>query len=440
MSGSQGKAGGWGAMGAADTPQAELRRRYPTYGDLQRRAKWRIARFAYDFVAGGVGDGAPNVAHNREAMDAVRIVPRYALDVSAVATTTTLFGRDYAAPVGVAPMGNIGMIWPRADAILAGAAQQARIPYVSSTVANVGMEELARIAPDSFWFQLYGLPADNHRVSVDLIQRAEAVGAHALVLTLDVPQRQKRVHDIRNGLQVPFRYRPRTVLQIATAPLWALEMWRQGPPRFTNMRKYVGEGASDMEMAAFVQKHMTTGVTWDDIARFRDLWPRALVLKGLQHPEDAERAAALGVDGVWVSNHGGRQFDAAPASIDTVPAIAAALGGRAKVLYDGSIRSGLDVFRALAVGADFTFAGRAFVLSVGALGAAGGGHQAAAFLEEVRTTFAQAGVRSVEEAARCTVLHPNAVRFEPPAGNAAGPEAPRPRVGLSVGVEMGRTG
>ncbi|MBX9701832.1 MAG: alpha-hydroxy-acid oxidizing protein [Acetobacteraceae bacterium] len=427
MSGSQGASGGWGAMGSADTPQADLRRRFPTYNDLRRRAKWRIARFAYDFVDGGVGEGAPNVAHNRAAMDAVRIVPRYALDVSAVATKTTLFGREYAAPVGVAPMGNIGMIWPRADAILAAAAQAARIPYCSSTVANVGMEELAKIAPDSFWFQLYGLPADNHRISVDLIQRAEAVGAHALVLTLDVPQRQKRVHDIRNGLSVPFRYRPRTVFQIATAPLWALEMWRQGPPRFTNIRKYVREGASDMEIAAFVQQNMTTGVTWDDIARFRDLWPRALVVKGLQHPEDAERAVSLGVDGVWVSNHGGRQFDAAPASIDTVPAIAAALGGRAKILYDGSIQSGIDVFRALAVGADMCFAGRAFVLSVGALGQAGGGHQAAAFLEEIRTTFAQAGVRSVEEAARCAVLHPNAVRFDPE-GNAVGTEAPRMRV------------
>jgi L-lactate dehydrogenase (cytochrome) len=428
MSGSQ---GGWLGMGVpAGTPPPSadaLRRRHPTYNDLQRRAKWRIARFAYDFVAGGVGDGAPNVVHNRAAMDDVRIVPRYALDVSAVATKTTLFGREYAAPVGVAPMGNVGMIWPRADAILAAAAQAARIPYVSSTVANVGMEELAKIAPDSFWFQLYGLPANNHAVSIDLIRRAEAVGAHALVLTLDVPQRQKRVHDIRNGLQVPFRYRPRTLWQIATAPLWAWEMWNRGPPRFTNVRKYVRADAKDTELLAFVQEHMTTGVTWDDIARFRDLWPRALVVKGLQHPADAERAVALGVDGVWVSNHGGRQFDAAPASIDTVPAIAAALGGRAKVLYDGSIRSGLDVFRALAVGADFCFAGRAFILAVGALGSAGGRHQTAAFMEEIRTTFAQGGVRSVEEAARCTVLHPNAVRFDPE-GNAAGQEAPRLRV------------
>jgi L-lactate dehydrogenase (cytochrome) len=413
---------GVGAV-AAETPAAALRRRFPTFNDLQRRARWRIARFAYDFVAGGVGDGAPNVEHNRAAMDAVRIVPRYALDISAVSTRTSLFGREYNAPVGVAPMGNIGMVWPQADAILAASAQAARIPYVSSTVANVGMETLAKLAPDVFWFQLYGLPADRHALSIDLIRRAEAVGAHALVVTLDVPARQKRVHDVRNGLVMPFRYRPRTFLDIARAPFWAAEMLNKGQPTFENMRKYVGETASLAEMASFVQQNMVTGVTWDDIARFREVWPRALVLKGIQHPEDAERAVQLGVDGIWVSNHGGRQFDAAPASIDTVPAIAAQVAGRAKVLFDGSIRSGLDVFRALAVGADMCFAGRAFLYSVAALGRSGGDHAAAAFLEEVRGTFAQAGTLSVEDAARATVLHPNAVWLQPPAN------APRPPAG-----------
>jgi L-lactate dehydrogenase (cytochrome) len=400
----------------------------PTFNDLQRRSKWRVARFAHDYVSGGVGDGAPNVVHNRAAMDAVRIVPRYAIDLSQVSIATTLFGREYAAPVGVAPMGNTGLVWPGADAILAAAAQRARIPYVSSTVATVGMEKLAAIAPDSFWFQLYGLPADDHAISFDLIRRAEAVGAHALVVTLDVPMRQKRVHDVRNGLVLPFRWRPKTLFDIARAPVWALEILKRGQPRFENLRKYVGETAGVGDIAAFTQKHMTTGVTWDTIARFRDAWPRALVLKGLQHPADAERAVALGCDGVWVSNHGGRQFDAAPASIDTVPAIAAALGGRAKVLYDGSIRSGLDVLRTLAVGADFCFAGRAFLYAVAAIGQAGGEHATAAFTEEIRGTFGQAGVLSVADAARTTVLHPNAVSFEP-AGNAGGTEAPRPRLG-----------
>ena len=421
---------GWGAAGP-ETPAARRRRKLPTFNDLERRAKWRIARFAHDFVSGGVGDGAPNVAHNRAAMDAVRIVPRYAVDLTGVQIKTRLFGRDYNAPVGVAPMGNTGLIWPDADAILAGAAQAAGIPYVSSTVATVGMEKLAQIAPDSFWFQLYGLPADRHRLSIDMIQRAEAVGAHALVVTLDVPMRQKRVHDVRNGLVLPFKMRPKTIFDIARAPLWAMEMLKKGQPRFRNLEKYTGADASVADLAAFAQKNISTGVTWDDIARFREIWPRALVLKGLQHPADAERAISLGVDGIWVSNHGGRQFDAAPASIDTVPAIAAAVGGRAKILYDGSIRSGLDVLRTLAVGADFCFAGRAFLYAVAAIGEAGGEHQAAAFLEEIRSTFGQAGVTSVEEAQRCVTFHPNALRFDPE-GNVAGTEAPRPRGGQRV--------
>ncbi len=423
--GDTGKPQGWGA-GATETPAARLRRGFPTYRALQDRARLRVARFAYDFVAGGVGDGAPNVAHNRAAMDAVRIVPRYGIDVARVDTGVSLFGRDYTMPVGVAPMGNIGLVWPGADAALATAAQRARIPYVSSTVANVGMERLAALAPDVFWFQLYGLPADDHRISFDLIRRADAVGAHALVLTLDVPARQKRVQDVGNGLVLPFRFRPRTVLDIARAPLWALEMLRQGQPTFENLRAYVGEGASVGDLAGFVQRHMVSGITWDWIARFREAWPRALLVKGIQHPEDALRAVALGCDGIVVSNHGGRQFDAAPASIDTLPAIAAAVGGRAKVLLDGSVQSGLDVFRALAAGADLALAGRAFLWPVAAQGEAGGGHATAAFAEEIGGTFAQAGVRSVTEAKQATVLHPGAVWSDPP-GNAGLAEAPRAR-------------
>ena len=238
--------------------------------------------------------------------------------------------------------------------------------------------------------------------------------------------RQKRVHDVRNGLVLPFKMRPKTIFDIARAPIWAMAMLKKGQPRFRNLEKYAGADASVGDLAAFAQQNISTGVTWDDIARFREIWPRALVLKGLQHPADAERAVSLGVDGIWISNHGGRQFDAAPASIDTVPAIAAAVGGRAKILYDGSIRSGLDVLRTLAVGADFCFAGRAFLYAVAAIGEAGGEHQAAAFIEEIRSTFGQAGVTSVDEAQRCVTFHPNALRFDPE-GNVAGTEAPRPR-------------
>jgi L-lactate dehydrogenase (cytochrome) len=327
-----------------------------------------------------------------------------------VDTTTTLFGRSYAMPIGVAPMGNIGMIWPEMDAILAAAAQKARIPYVSSTVANVGMERLASIAPDVFWYQLYGVPAGGHEISLDLVRRAAEVGAHGLMLTLDVPARQKRVHDIRNGLMVPFKFRPDVVWQIITRPEWALRSARHGQPRFPNLAKYVGDNPTAQQIAAFTQTSMTSGLTWEVIARIRDIWQGPLVVKGIQHPDDAEMAVQIGCDGILVSNHGGRQFDAAPASIDSLPAIAAQVAGRATVMLDSSVRSGLDVTRALACGADFCFAGRAFLWAVAALGEEGGDHQTAAFLEEIRGTFAQSGVRGVEEAkTMATVLHPGAI-------------------------------
>ena len=402
------KPAGWG-QGGLTGRAAELRRRFPTFRELQEHAETRTPSFAYWFAAGGAGDGAPNHSHNRDAMDAVRIVPRFGVDVSQVNTTATLFGRSYAMPVGVAPMGNIGMIWPEMDAILAAAAQKARIPYVSSTVANVGMERLASLAPDVFWYQLYGVPRDNHQISFDLVRRAQAVGAHGLMLTLDVPARQKRVHDIRNGLVVPFKFRPDVILEIMRHPRWALRSLRHGQPRFPNLAKYAGDNPGAQQIAAFVQQNMNSGLTWEVIAKIRDIWNGPLVVKGIQHPEDAELAVQLGCDGVLVSNHGGRQFDAAPASIDTLPAIAAQLSGRATVMLDSSVRSGLDVTRALAAGADFCFSGRAFLWAVAALGEEGGDHQTAAFLEEVRGTFAQSGVRSVEEAKNATILHPNAI-------------------------------
>lgn len=405
----QQKPGGWGAGGFSGRA-AELRRRFPTFRELQERAEARTPSFAYWFAAGGCGDGAPNHQHNRDAMDAVRIIPRYGVDVRQVDTTAELFGRRYAMPVGVAPMGNIGMIWPGMDAILASAAQKARIPYTSSTVANVAMEQLASLAPDVFWFQLYGVPKDDHVITYDLVRRAQAVGAHGLMLTLDVPARQKRVHDIRNGLVVPFKFRPDVILEIMRHPRWALRSARFGQPRFPNMAKYLNSASpSAQDIAAFVQQNMTSNLTWEVIAQIRDIWQGPLVVKGIQHPEDAEMAVQLGCDGILVSNHGGRQFDAAPASIDSLPAIAAQVAGRAAVMLDSSVRSGLDVTRALACGADFCFAGRAFLWAVAALGEEGGDHQAAAFLEEVRGTFGQSGVRNVEEARQASVLHPNAI-------------------------------
>ena len=389
-----------------DEAGLRLRRLFPHYRVMQERARRRVPRFAYDYAAGGVGDGAPNVEHNRTAMDAVRLLPRYGVDVSRIDTRTTLFGQDYAMPVGVSPMGNPGVVWPGTGDILARAAQKAGLPYIGSTVANESIEHFGRIAPDSYWFQLYPLPNNGHERSFDLVRRAEAAGAKVLVVTVDVPCRPKRVGDVGNGLEVPFRWRARTLRDIAVSPAWAIETLRRGRPAFETLRRYVPEGASIFDIAKFGQKEMGQAITWGWVARLRDVWPRAMVVKGIMHPDDAERAVEIGCEGVLVSNHGGRQFDAAPASIEVLPAIAERVRGRAKVLYDGSIRSGLDVLRALASGADFTFAARAFLWSVAAIGQAGGDHATASFREELRSNMGQAGVTTVAEAQQSPLWGP----------------------------------
>ena len=392
-----------------DAEGQRLRRLYPHFGAMQARAKRRVPRFAYDYAANGVGEGSPNVGHSRHAMDAVRILPRYGVDVSRIDTRTELFGQDYAMPVGVSPMGNPGVVWPGTGDILARAAQKAGIPYIGSTVANESIEHFGRIAPDVYWFQLYPAPANDHALSFDMARRAEAVGARALVITLDVPCRPKRVGDVANGLEVPFRWRARTLRDIALSPSWAIETLRRGRPAFETLRAYVPERSSIFDIAAFGQKELGQAMTWDWIARMRDAWPHALVVKGIMHPDDAERAVEIGCDGVLVSNHGGRQFDAAPAPIEVLPLIAERIRGRAKVLYDGSIRSGLDVLRALACGADFAFAARAFLWSVAAIGEAGGDHATASLREELRSNMGQAGLRTIEEAQRAPLWDPRAL-------------------------------
>jgi (S)-mandelate dehydrogenase len=406
------KASSTGRAASRDTPdprKARLQQRFPTVNDLRRRARLRVPRFAFDFVDGGANDEVCS-RRNIEAFQAVELLPRYCIDSKGLSTEVELFGRRYAAPIGVSPMGSPGLMWPGAEKCLAAEAQRRGIPFVLGTPANAAIEEIAAIAPDVFWFQLYRFPYNDHAITFDLVRRADAAGAHVLVPTVDSAGKSKRPRDIRNGVAVPFPINPWTMFQVLTSPFWAMALLKNGMPITANLAPYVPK-ADQVSTARAMQIRSGGSHTWEELARLRDRWKRAFVVKGILHPKDAERAVEIGADGVIVSNHGGRHFDGAPPSIDVLPAIVAAVGSRATVMIDSGIRGGLDVVRALALGAKAGFTGRPFCYGLGALGQAGAAHVVDMFFDEIRTEFIHAGVRSVAEAAAITVRHPGAWRL-----------------------------
>jgi (S)-mandelate dehydrogenase len=390
-----------------DARAARLRQRFPTIDDLRRRARRRVPRFAFDFVDGGANDEVC-AARNIAAFRAVEVLPRYCIEMKGLSTEIELFGARYAAPIGVAPMGSPGLMWPGAEDYLARAAQRARIPYVLATPANASIERIAELARDVFWFQLYRFPHNDHAITFDLVRRAAAAGAHVLVPTIDSAGKSKRPRDIRNGVAVPFPITVKAAFQVATSPAWAWSLIRHGMPRTENLVPYAGPDPNQVSTARTMQLRSGGSHTWEELARLRERWPRAFVVKGILHPADAERAVPLGADGIIVSNHGGRHFDGAPPTIDVLPAIAAAVGTRTTVMIDSGIRGGLDVVLALALGAKATFTGRPFVYGLAALGPIGAQHVVDLFVDEIRTEFTHAGVRSAAEAAAITVRHPGA--------------------------------
>jgi len=261
-----------------------------------------------------------------------------------------------------------------------------------------------------FWFQLYRFPYNDHAITFDLVRRADAAGAHVLVPTVDSADKSKRPRDIKNGVAVPFPITLRNVWQVASSPAWAWSLVKHGMPRTENLVPYAGPNPSQVSTARTMQLRSGGSHTWDELARLRERWKRAFVVKGVLHPRDAERAVALGADGIIVSNHGGRHFDGAPATIDVLPAIVAAVGARATVMIDSGIRGGLDVVRALALGAKAGFTGRPFVYGLAALGPIGAAHVIDMFLDEIRTEFVHVGIRSAAEASTITARHPGAWR------------------------------
>jgi L-lactate dehydrogenase (cytochrome) len=388
-----------------------LKRRYPTTADLRDAARRRIPNFAFEYADGGAGaDG--NIARNWSSFDGIELSPRCGLVTAPPPCDVSLFGRRYSAPVGIAPIGGPSVVLPGADIAFATAAQRARVPYVLGLVAGIDVERAAELAPDVLWFQLYRAYRNEHKIGLDLVDRAEKAGVHVLMLTVDTPVRTVRPREVKGGIVQPFRLNMRLRLDAMTSPSWMNALRRYGVPRFASFAKYLPPGAGIDNMAKFSATETGGTFTWDEIARYRDRWKKPFMLKGVLHPADVEKAIALGIDGVLVSNHGGRQIDALPAAIDVLPAIVEQARGRLKVFADSGVRSGTDIARAIALGAEAVFAGKAFLWSLGALGQVGPGHVIDLFTEDLRAVLGQLGCQNVAELRTVNVRHSTAYRLD----------------------------
>lgn len=367
--------------------------------DLRLAAKRRLPRGIFEYVDRGT-EGEVSLRENRAAFDRLRILPRVLEDVSARTTETTLFGKTHAMPMAIAPMSPAGLLWHEGELALARAAKSAGIPYTLPTESMTAIEKIAEVGGTQ-WFQLY---LWNHRPhSYALLDRVKALGFEALLVTVDTATTPNREFNSRNGFAMPIRPSLRAGLDVAMHPGWlfgtlARYVLTSGLPAAVNHPEGYRE-------AIFrIPPDDATGIcrrtTWDDIRMLRKMWPRPLLVKGVLHPDDARKAIEAGADGVVVSNHGGRNFDSAVASIDALPAVADAVGTRGTVLLDSGVRRGSDVAKALASGAKAVLVGRAALYGIAVAGEAGAAHALGMLRAELDKTMGFAGCRDVASIGR----------------------------------------
>jgi len=363
--------------------------------DLRERARRRLPRFAFDYMDGGAGSEAA-LSRSIDAFRRAYLTPLVLVNSAAPAKlATTFLDKIWALPFGIAPLGLPGLVWPGADLALAQAAKARGIPYTCPTPATATLEEVGAIGSATAMFQLY--VGSSLEITEDLIMRAERAEYTTLVVTADVPRPGKRLRDLRNGFSLPLRFGARTIWDLARHPRWSLATLRHGAPRLANLAPYAAPGAGARTLAEVMAAQSSGRLDWDVFAAIRDRWRGKLVLKGVLDPEDAVRAVAAGADAIQVSSHGGRQLDSAPAPLDALARIRAALPAGFPVAFDGGVRSGEDILKALEAGADFVFVGRPFLYGLGALGTDGPIAVLDMLANELEAALALTGRRSVAE-------------------------------------------
>ncbi|WP_339936466.1 alpha-hydroxy acid oxidase [Undibacterium luofuense] len=362
--------------------------------DLRLLAKKRVPKAFYDYADSGSYTES-TYRSNSSALADIKLRQRVAINVDQRSTRSSLIGHDVSMPVAIAPTGLTGMQWANGEMLGAMAAEQFGIPFTLSTMSICSLEDVASVTSKPFWFQLYVM-RDRGFVR-ELIQRAKACGCSALVLTLDLQILGQRHKDLKNGMSVPPRLTLANLLDLATKPGWALRALG-GRKTFGNLAGHVKGMDGITTLSQWTASQFDPTLNWDDVAWIQREWGGKLILKGIMDAEDARTGASLGVDAIVVSNHGGRQLDGAPASIDALPAIVEAAGHLSEIWFDGGIRSGQDILKACALGAKGCMIGRAFLYALGAMGQPGVSLMLEILRKELDVSMALTGLRDIRDA------------------------------------------
>ncbi|WP_276167334.1 alpha-hydroxy acid oxidase [Zobellia alginiliquefaciens] len=375
---------------------------YPSVDDLRAKAKSRIPKFAFEYLDGGCNEDV-SLTRNTAEIRKIQLQPRYLRNYGTSSIKTKVMGMEFDAPFGIAPVGLQGLMWPNTPAILAKAAHNHNIPFILSTVTTMDIEKASELTEGNAWFQLYN-PVDD-AIRDDIIYRAEAAGCPVLVLLCDVPTFGYRPRDYRNGLALPPKMTIANILQILGKPNWAFNTLKYGQPTFETLRPYTPEGLDLKQLGAFMDKTFSGRLNEEKIKPIRDKWKGKLVLKGVASEQDTQDAIRMGFDGIIVSNHGGRQLDAAQSTINTLTEIAAKYSDQIEIMMDSGLRSGPDIARTMASGAKFTFMGRSFVYGTGALGNKGGEHTIRMLKTQFKQVMDQLCCERVEDLPKHLIKH-----------------------------------